>query len=57
MKRGEKNNTTEIKIIRNLWPDICQQNRQPRRIGQDSRNISLPKTESRRNRQIEQTDH
>ena len=42
------------KIIRILW---CQQIGQSRRNRQMSRSIQTSKTESRRNRQFEQTNH
>ena len=50
--------TAEIqKILREYWTIICQQIWQPRRKGQLPRNIQPIKTESRRNRLFEQTNH
>ena len=42
---------------RTLWTIIYQQIGQPKGNEQISRNIQPAKNESRRNRQVEQTDH
>ena len=60
MKKGEISmDTADIqkKHKRLLQTIICQQILQPRRNGQLSRDIQPTKTESRRKRSIEQTDH
>jgi len=60
MKKEEvTTDTTEIQKNheRILWTILCQQIWQPRRNGQLSRDIQPAKTESRRNRSTEQTDH
>ena len=52
-KKNKQKNT----IRRLLWPIICEQIWQPRRNGQLSGEISSAKTESRRNRSFEETNH
>ena len=50
--------TAEIKnYMRILWTITCQKIWQCRRNGQLSRDIQPAKTESKRNRSIEQTNH
>ena len=58
-ERGEiKTNTKNTqKFVRLLQTVICQQIGQLKRNGHISRNIQLAKTESRRNRQFEQTSY
>ena len=52
----QKQNKTKT-TIKILWTIICQEIWQPTRNGQISRDIQPIKTESRRNRSFEQTDH
>ena len=58
-ERGEI--TTDITEIQNMIREynevICQQIRQPKKNGQIFRNIQPSNTESRRNRQSQQTEH
>ena len=59
-KEWKKKNLDTSEILktlrRTLWTITCQQIWKPRRNGQLSINIQTDKTESRRNRSIEQTD-